>query len=261
MECPLKIQKSPGDEDDFSTVFVRLVERLSEDELRLLVYMAQQIWFRWNDFVFNGEFRPPEKLVQVARLQMEQYDQATASKDKEDLDMGNTCNRIQVRWKKPPVGVVKLNWDAAVDERTGNVGLGAIARDQEGRALAMHGSICKHIYNPTTAETLSAWKAVVLGVQLGVIYLEAEGDAKEVVQGINCASHSLGCDRPVLNDIKTLLQNFNTWKVTHVNMGANGAAHSLAKLALSGGVECIWFDNFPLSVQEIVSVEQTQVMN
>jgi hypothetical protein len=74
MECPLKIQKSLGDEDDFSTVFVRLAERLSEDELRLLVYVARQIWFRQNDFVFNGEFRPPEKLVQVARLQMEQYD-------------------------------------------------------------------------------------------------------------------------------------------------------------------------------------------
>jgi hypothetical protein len=43
--------------------------------------------------------------------------------------------------------------------------------------------------------------------------------------------------------------------------GANGAAHSLAKFALSGGVECIWFDNFPQSVQEIVSVEQTQVTN
>jgi hypothetical protein len=86
----------------------------------------------------------------------------------------------------------------------------------------MHGSFCKHIYNPTTAETLAAWKAVVLGVHLGVIFLEMEGDAKEVVQGINCASHCLGCDGPVLNDIKSLLQSFNTWKVTHINRGQMG---------------------------------------
>jgi ribonuclease HI len=117
------------------------------------------------------------------------------------------------------MGVIILNWDAAVDERIGSVGLGAIARNHEGRVLAMHGSICKHIYNPTMVETLAAWKAVVLGVQLGVTYLEVEGDAKEVVQGINCASHNLGCDGPGLNDIKTLLQSFNTWKVTHVNRG------------------------------------------
>jgi hypothetical protein len=39
--------------------------------------------------------------------------------------------------------------------------------------------------------------------------------------------------------------------------GANGAAHSLARLALSGEMECIWFDNCPPPVLEIVSVEQT----
>ena len=89
---------------------------------------------------------------------------------------------------KPTVGVIKINWDAAVDDRIGNVGLGAIARDFEGRVLAMHCSTCKHIYNPTTAETLATWKTMVLRVQLGVIFLEVEGDAKEVVQGINCAS-------------------------------------------------------------------------
>ena len=231
------------------------------DELRLLVFVVRQIWFRQNDFVFNGEFRPLEKLVQVDRLQMEQYDQATASWDKEVLNMGNTCTRIYVRWMKPPVGVVKINWDAAVDERIGSVGLGTIARDHEGRVLAMHCSTCKHIYNPTTAETLVSWKAVVLGVQLGVIYLEVEGDAKEVVNGLNCASHCLGRKRPVLNDIKTLLQSFNTWKVTHVNRGTNGAAHTLARLVLSGGEDRIWFENFPTSVQEIVSVEQTQIIN
>jgi hypothetical protein len=99
------------------------------------------------------------------------------------------------------------------------VGLNAIARDHGGRVLAMHCSTCNHIYNPTTAETLAAWKTVVLGVQLGVIYLEMEGDAKEVVQGLNCASHCWGREGPVLNDIKTLLQNFNTWKVTHVDRG------------------------------------------
>jgi hypothetical protein len=81
---------------------------------------------------------------------------------------------------KPPAGIVKINWDAALDERTGNAGLGVIAMDHEGGTIAMQCSSFKHIYNPTTAETLAAWKAVVLRVQLGVIYMELEGDAKEV---------------------------------------------------------------------------------
>jgi hypothetical protein len=81
------------------------------------------------------------------------------------------------------------------------------------------------------AEMLAAWKVVVLGV----IYLELEGDVMKVVQGINCANHYLGREGLVLNDMKTLFQNFNTWKVTHVNRVANGAAHNLVRLALSVG--------------------------
>jgi hypothetical protein len=40
MECPLRIQKSSGDEDDFSIIFVCLVEHLLDDELRMLVFVA-----------------------------------------------------------------------------------------------------------------------------------------------------------------------------------------------------------------------------
>jgi hypothetical protein len=50
-----------------------------------------------------------------------------------------------VRWMKPPVGVAKINWDVALDERTSNVDLGAIARDLEGWVLALQCSTCKHI--------------------------------------------------------------------------------------------------------------------
>jgi hypothetical protein len=82
---------------------------------------------------------------------MEQYDQASTMGNKEDPKMGNTWDRIQVRWMKLLVGVVKINWNAAVNERTSTMGLGAIARDHEGRVLAMQCSTCNHIYNQTTA--------------------------------------------------------------------------------------------------------------
>jgi hypothetical protein len=89
MECHERIQKSPSNEDDFLTIFVRLMERLSMDELRMMVFVAQHIWFRQNDVVFNGEFRPLEKLIQATLTQMEQYDQATAKWNKVDHPMGN----------------------------------------------------------------------------------------------------------------------------------------------------------------------------
>jgi hypothetical protein len=77
----------------------------------------------------------------------------------------------------------------------------------------------------TTAETLAAWHAVVLGLHLGATYLLMEGDAMEVVQGLNQANQCWGRDGPVLNDIKMLFQNFNATQFKYVKRGANGAAH------------------------------------
>jgi hypothetical protein len=68
-----------------------------------------------------------------------------------------------------------------------------------------------------------------------------------------------GRNGPVLNDIKLLLQNFNDWKVSHVLREANAAAHRLAKLALSSGVEQTWYENFSMVVQEIVNAKQVHL--
>jgi hypothetical protein len=40
------------------------------------------------------------------------------------------------KWKKPPYGVVKLNWDAAINVEVQMMGLGIVARDHTGQVLA-----------------------------------------------------------------------------------------------------------------------------
>ena len=102
------------------------------------------------------------------------------------------------------------------------MGMGVLARDREGRVLAMTSSTRNQISHPTTVETLAAWQAVVLGVQMGATYMELEGDALEVVQDLNVPYHSLGRNGPVLNDIKVLLQNFNAWKLSCSTRGKWG---------------------------------------
>ena len=79
------------------------------------------------------------------------------------------------------------------------------------------------------------------------------------MKDLNFSGHCWGKNGPVMNDIKLLLQNFNGWKVFRVLRGTNGTAHSLAKLALSSGVEHTWYENFPIVLQEIVSAEQVHL--
>jgi hypothetical protein len=44
------------------------------------------------------------------------------------------------RWTKPPTGVIKINWDAAMDIPTGMADLGTVAGDCEGRVVTMSSS-------------------------------------------------------------------------------------------------------------------------
>ena len=106
---------------------------------------------------------------------MNQDDQATTTRHKEVSIGVNMGNSETVYWTKPPIGVIKINWDAALDLQTGLAGLGTIARDHEGRVLAMATSTYQHIRYHTTVETLAAWHAVVLGIHLGATYLLMEG--------------------------------------------------------------------------------------
>ena len=233
----MRIQKCPCDEDDFVSIFTCLVERLTMEELKLVVFTARQIWFRRNNVIFKGEFKAPGDLLQAARKQMEQYDLAMEKRNKTGSTEVQTSTHTTVCWQKPPIRVLKINWDAALDPRTGKMGVGTLVRDHEERVFAMASSIRHQVGHPTTAETLAAWQAIVLGIQLGATYLKLEGDTLEVVQEHNLPEQSWGKNDPILNDIKLLLQNFNAWKVSHVLRGVNDAAHSLAKLALSSEVE------------------------
>jgi hypothetical protein len=45
--------------------------------------------------------------------------------------------------------------------------------------------------------------------------------------------------------MQQLLQRFSEFSVQYVRREANGAAHKLAKLALSLGEDKIWRDDFP----------------
>ena len=101
--------------DEFSNIFIRLVEHLTVEELRLVAHIARQIWFRRNGFVFKEEFRSPRELIQAARNQMNLHDQATTTSHT-DISTGvNMGNLETVYWTKPPAGVIKINWDAALD--------------------------------------------------------------------------------------------------------------------------------------------------
>jgi hypothetical protein len=132
--CSGKLQKCASETNDFSALIGTLMERLSMEEMQEMVTVARLIWLRRNKFVFDGEFTSPDALVRTAYEQLEAYNQAELRLHRNDSIPTAPVNEV---WQKPPIGSIKVNWDAAVDKARNRVGLGIIARDSNGQPVVM----------------------------------------------------------------------------------------------------------------------------
>ena len=139
-----------------------------------------------------------------------------------------------ITWKAPRVGFIKINWDAALDERRQRMGFGVIARDHEGKVIATMSGSLPNISCPSVAEALGAWKLVGMCLSLNFSKIILKGDALEVVNALKKDGLCWCSYGTVVNDTKALLSTFREWKVSHTKRVGNVAAHELAKLGLGG---------------------------
>ena len=110
--------------------------------------------------------------------------------------------------------------------------------------------------DPCAVETWAGVKATRWGLEHGLPAIQLEGDAKNVVKAINLRDPNWSKTGHIVEDMKHLLRQFSLWKVDVVSRVANNAAHTLAKLAISQGVDRSWMGVTLECIREIVLLEQ-----
>jgi len=63
----------------------------------------------------------------------------------------------QHSWKKPPIGMVKFNWDVAMDKSHGSIGISIVVQDHEGIVLGAHSTTRNILVEPAVAKALAAY--------------------------------------------------------------------------------------------------------
>jgi ribonuclease HI len=249
-ECPIRIQKSHSIATNFMSVMGSLIDKCSDEEVELAVLVARQIWHRRNNMVFGGKFTGPKILVKTASDQAGSLYSGESTYKAQGVD----ARRIpHTPWSKPPPGVIKVNWDAAVEGRQKRIGIGVIVRNCEGGVLAMMSESMDYIQDPTTAEALAARRAVEFSLSLGIRKIILEGDANQIVQALRCTDGGRCSYGLIIEDMQQLFRRFVEHSVQFVRREANKEAHKLAKLALSLGENKVWREDFPFSVNNDVS--------
>jgi hypothetical protein len=194
--------------------------------------------------IFGGKFTSPKAIIQTAKDQLETFN----SVESQRATTSSLSRRTDTScWKPPPMGVLKSNWDAAVDGRGKRIGIGVIVRDHDGGAMAMlsETQTMDFIQDPATAEALAARRAAELSLSLGIRKLILEGDSLQIVRAIQEPTGGQHMYGLIIEDTKILLRGTTDCKVEFVPREANGEAHKLAKLALLMGENKVWREDFP----------------
>ncbi|XP_040992644.1 uncharacterized protein LOC121239461 [Juglans microcarpa x Juglans regia] len=147
---------------------------------------------------------------------------------------------------------MKANWDAALDQKEGKMGVGIVIRDEHGEVLAAMCGQRHHVHQATTAEILALWRAMEICNDLNLRRVVFEGDAQVVIKGINEDNEDFLDYGMVIVDAKKLIKLIKDWKVQYTHRSTNEVAHILAKNALKLDSEQIWIEEFPNCIAQVL---------
>jgi hypothetical protein len=169
-----KNAEKPNRGRKFFSNFMEVIKKCSKEEVELFTVTARKIWLRRNTVVFGGMFSHPTQLLKEAKAVLEDFKRMNTSSS---LPSVENHPPGEEKWVPPPLNLVKINWDAAVDSSNKIIGLGMIARDERGKFLAACSKRQSINVEPVVAEALAATQAILFCQEHNFQKVIFEGDS------------------------------------------------------------------------------------
>ncbi|PRQ36219.1 putative ribonuclease H-like domain-containing protein [Rosa chinensis] len=211
--------------------------------------LLMTIWATWrnrNSRIWDEECKLATDIVPITLGWWEDYKAARTPSP--SVHRSGTLTQ----WKKPPIGFIKLNVDAAFCLDSGITGLGGVFRDHEGVVLGGF----RHTVMVSSSARHAELLALLLGVQLAIdqhlTLVIVETDCMDLVQAISSSSLDqleLGF---LIDDLRNLVHAALDAKVVFGNRQVNLVAHTLAQEAKAGQFSIDFFTNIPPSVEVLI---------
>ena len=125
-----------------------------------------------------------------------------------------------------------MNYDGAIFQEQGKVGIGVVIRNLEGGVMA---SLSQQIPLPTIVaqvEALAVCRVVEFARELGFIRVIIEGDSESICKDLSNLSPSLALHGLLIRDAQELAHSFLKISFSHVCHQGNVVSHSLARRAI-----------------------------
>uniref|UniRef100_A0A803NVU4 Uncharacterized protein n=1 Tax=Cannabis sativa TaxID=3483 RepID=A0A803NVU4_CANSA len=160
-------------------------------------------------------------------------------------------------WTPPPLGMLKMNVDAALDSTGKITGIGALIRSSNGEVVAAISKPVLGCYASHEMEAIAMFHCLNWAIQLQLLVSLVETDALRVSNALCKSSSAISSFQDLIVDITSLLSFFPNVNVSHVKRLANMAANGLAKFALGVDEACYWSDCIPPPINSVIVNDYT----
>ncbi|XP_030964757.1 uncharacterized protein LOC115986030 [Quercus lobata] len=198
-ECPMVI----GTENmDFSNLALKMLECGTPRDMELLIVVAWAIWCSRNLRVFEMVCQGADQVWNHAISMLFDFREAVKF-----CGLGPLA--CEVRWKKPQVGVFKINTDGAteVDGRWSSIGV--VIRDSRGEVAATLCRVLPGCFSVDETEALAIEARIILVRELDLHQVIVELDSLLVVHQILAKDFNGGLGH-IVHGISGFLEGFHS---------------------------------------------------
>ncbi|KAH1096770.1 hypothetical protein J1N35_013691 [Gossypium stocksii] len=160
------------------------------------------------------------------------------------------------KWKCPPRGVVKVNFDAAFDGHRSQSAVGIVARDSVGEVLLSSSEIHSNVSTAFAAEALACRTAVITSSYMKWKTVIIEGDALSILKKCKKKQIDRSLIGAVIHDIQKEVHKFVTISFDYIPRSGNGLADLIATETLKKGNELYLINRVPGYAERVKEMEQ-----
>lgn len=247
---PLGIRSTRISVGSFYSWFEALLRDLDSDQLCMAAMVVWSIWNSRNNVIHGeGATNVLDGLASSLRLLSEFQKARGFVRSVQPLVIERTN-----RWTRPPMGVLKVNCDAAV-KRKGFVGVGFIVRDWQGNVIGLGLDRIMGNVGVLCAEALAVRGGLMFALEGHVDRLIVESDCKRIIdmlnnQGVDEASYV----HDIIQECRLLSTRIREVSFQFVVHQCNRVAHCIAGRSQSASVKApsFWLGVIPPFISHLV---------
>ncbi|CAB4316546.1 unnamed protein product [Prunus armeniaca] len=158
-------------------------------------------------------------------------------------------------WRPPAARIYKINVDGALKTGDSVRGVGVVVRNENGEFMAACGRRLQGSYEARQTEFMAAIEGLCFAIDMGFTDAILEMDTQVCIQSILSTEECNGVDGLMIEEVKSLLNNFRAVGCQWTPRCGNKVAHALAQFIIHCNEFVTWIEDVPIWLLPVLEAD------